>query len=431
MGSHSRLSRTSSFATSETNTPDTTPSEHDMDLWAPKKPSTETPSGDLRRRALDLESLDGSTAPTEGGEEDMKEDEERELKTPRAVSRKLAFAGDHSRGGTTLSMHGHDDGSLLPASTFSPNSMASGPMAIATGPMSQLLHTLLGQISSLEKSTPTIMSTEHQQLQDRLSELERDHKRQTTQYLQLVELRAGDLENLIKVRDLLARERRDHAAMIQLRDDDLANVLVLREKLAIANYKISRAGFATSVAFSSTDPAGVGAAAAPALGMGGTIGNLSPTTASTAGARLSMKQSDYLWQVARTAAMEQRVLELETANKELHEQLTRSTTTLSVPALSSTLVHSSPSSSSSAAAAAAAAAALSSPSPSSLLADGQLIARIETMFEDSLRQREKTATRMQALRSEKDLLQKQATALEDRNADLEAVVERLQRTLRL
>lgn len=425
MGSHSRLSRTSSFAASETNTPDTTPSEHDMDLWAPKKPSTETPSGDLRRRALDLESLDGSTAPTEAGEEDMKEDEERELKTPRAVSRKLAFVADHSRGGTALSMHGHDDGSLLPASTFSPNSMASGPMAIAAGPMSQLLHTLLGQISSLEKSTPTIMSTEHQQLQDRLSELERDHKRQTTQYLQLVELRAGDLENLIKVRDLLARERRDHTAMIQLRDDDLANVLVLREKLAVANYKISRVGFATSATFSPDPATGGGVVAPPVLGMGGTIGNLSPTTVSTAGARLSMKQSDYLWQVARTAAMEQRVLELETANKELHEQLTRSTTTLSVPALSSALVQSSSSSSS------AAAAALTSTSTSSLLADGQLIARIETMFEDSLRQREKTATRMQALRSEKDLLQKQATALEDRNADLEAVVERLQRTLRL
>ena len=415
IGSHSRLSRTSSFAASDTNTPGTTPSEHDTDLWAPKNPLTDTHPGSLRRRALDLDdsaSMDGSTPPTEGGEDDLQEDEERGLKTPRAVSRKLAFATNVNRGG-------HDEGSLLPASAFSPKSAAGENVAIATGPMSQLLHTLLGQISSLERSTPTIMSTEHQELQDRLNELERDHKRTTTQYLQLVELRAGDLENLIKVRDLLARERRDHAAMIKLRDDDLANVLVLREKLAVANYKISRAGFATGNAYSTGECTSGPAIAGPVMGMGGAVGNLSPTTASTAGARLSMKQSDYLWQVARTAAMEQRVLELEAANKELHDQLTRSATTLSMPSMSTTMVQSSSS------------AALTSTTSSTLLADGQLIARIEAMFEDSLRQREKTATRMQALRSEKDMLQKQATALEDRNADLEAVVERLQRTLHL
>lgn len=310
-----------------------------------------------------------------------------ELKTPRAIRQKLAFVDGREQ---ALSPVTYDE--IPPSSTFSSTSLNGAVFdqqhALASGgSMASMLQTLLSKVSTLERRQPTVMAEEHASLQKRFQELEKDHKERTQNYVDLLTLRNGDLENLIKVRGLLAKERRMHEEMKMLRDEDLGNVLKLREQLANATWASSRPGMPGVV----TSPTG--------------------HSHSSSGAKLSMKQSDYLWQVARTAAMEQRVLELESANKDLQTQL-QSAVTLPGSSLSLAMVP-------------ATAAAVN------VAADSHFVSRIEAMFEDSLRHSEKVATKVQTLRSEKESLQKEVASLEDRNAELESLVQRLQRNLRV
>ncbi|KIW87872.1 uncharacterized protein Z519_11456 [Cladophialophora bantiana CBS 173.52] len=244
----------------------------------------------------------------------------------------------------------------------------------SVGPMSVLLHSILLRVADVERSHPTIMSKDYDQLQIRITELEREHQAILKSHADLLSLRNEDLSNLIKVRDLLAEEKRGHAAMRKLRDEDLENVLILRGKLAKATW---------SGRLQTSQPQ-----ERRSLMGGGAITPLPQ--------RLSRSDSDDLWQQARTAAMEQRVLELEKANSELR---TRSMTTPS-----------------------AGATAVAGGSTGDVL-----LSRVEAMFEDSLRHREKMATKVQQLRSEKEALQREVATLEDRNAELEALVERLKR----
>ncbi|KIY04254.1 uncharacterized protein Z520_00948 [Fonsecaea multimorphosa CBS 102226] len=245
----------------------------------------------------------------------------------------------------------------------------------AAGPMSELLRTILVRVADVERSHPTIMSKDYDNLQTRITELERENQVILKNHADLLSLRNEDLSNLIKIRDLLAEEKRAHAAMRKLRDEDLENVLMLRGKLAKATWsgRLQTSPPQDRRSFLS----------------GGAITPIPQ--------RLSRSDSDDLWQQARTAAMEQRVLELEKANTELRA---RSMTTPSTGA-------------------------------DSVATGGTrgdlLLSRVETMFEDSLRHREKMATKVQQLRSEKEALQKEVATLEDRNAELEALVERLKR----
>ncbi|EXJ65939.1 uncharacterized protein A1O5_10915 [Cladophialophora psammophila CBS 110553] len=246
----------------------------------------------------------------------------------------------------------------------------------SAGPMSVLLHSILLRVADVERSHPTIMSKDYDQLQIRVTELERENQAIIKNHADLLSLRNEDLSNLIKVRDLLAEEKRVHAAMRKLRDEDLENVLTLRGKLAKATW---------SGRLQTSQPQ-----ERRSLMGGGAITPLPQ--------RLSRSDSDDLWQQARTAAMEQRVLELEKANSELR---TRSMTAPSVGAI-----------------------AVASGSTGDML-----LSRVEAIFEDSLRHREKMATKVQQLRSEKEALQREVATLEDRNAELEALVERLKRGL--
>ena len=237
------------------------------------------------------------------------------------------------------------------------------------GPMSHLLHSLLLRVADVERAQPTVMADDYAAQQTSITDLERENQSLLKSRNDLLTLRNDDLTNLIKVRDLLATERREHAAMRRLRNEDLENVLILREKLAKATW---------------SSPA---RPASPALErrsyLGG--GTMTPPT------RMSRPSGDDLWQQAKTAAMEQRVLELEKANAELR------------------------------------AAQVSSAGGARAAAGDGLLARVENMFEDSLKQRERMATKVQQLRSEKEMLQKELAGLEDRNSELEALVERLKR----
>lgn len=221
------------------------------------------------------------------------------------------------------------------------------------GPMEQLLQSLLQKVADAEQSRPTVMAQDYLDLKSRVYELEAEKKTWEDRYQAYFAVRDEDLTNLLKLREMLAQERREHDAIRRLRDEDLANVLMLREKLAQALWAKPQ------------------------------------RPVSIFSARQSRTEGDDLWQSAKSAAMEHRILELEAANKELQTQaMSRGPT------------------------------------------DTQgLMNRMETMFEENLKHREKLATKMQQLRSEKEALQKGMAALEDRNTELESVVERLQRNL--
>lgn len=180
------------------------------------------------------------------------------------------------------------------------------------GPLQQQLLSLLASICAMERNCPTIMAQDYQALQQRVSQLEAEKQTWTERHEALFALRDADVSNLIQVRSLLAKERQEHAAMRKLRDDDLQNVLVLREKLARATWAAAAARENNSNAATANHPWAA-------------MTNTMTTTASARGRsaskRLSRESSGDLWQIAKTAAMEQRVLELERHNTELRAQL--------------------------------------------------------------------------------------------------------------
>ncbi|KAK5258355.1 hypothetical protein LTR20_004651 [Exophiala xenobiotica] len=223
------------------------------------------------------------------------------------------------------------------------------------GPMEQLLQSLLRKVTEAERSRPTIMAEDYAKLQARVDALEGEKKTWESRYQAYFDVRDQDLTNILKLRTMLADERREHTAIKKLRDEDLENLLSVRHKLAQALWSKPEPQRPTS-----TVPSG----------------------------RQSRTEGVDLWQAAKTAAMEHRLLELEAANKELHEQ---------------------------------AATGGSSTDAS------KMMSRMENMFEDSLKQREKMASKVQQLRSEKEALQKEVAVLEDQTTELEGVIERLQR----
>ncbi|KIW53867.1 hypothetical protein PV05_06278 [Exophiala xenobiotica] len=222
------------------------------------------------------------------------------------------------------------------------------------GPMEQLLQSLLRKVTEAERSRPTIMAEDYAKLQARVDALEGEKKAWESRYQAYFEVRDQDLTNILKLRTMLADERREHTAVRKLREEDLENLLSVREKLAQALWSKPQPQRPTSTLLS---------------------------------ARQSRTEGDDLWQAAKTAAMEHRLLELEAANKELREQV-----------------------------------ATGGSSDAS-----KMMSRMENMFEDGLKQREKMASKVQQLRSEKEALQKEVAVLEDRTTELEGVIERLQR----
>lgn len=175
------------------------------------------------------------------------------------------------------------------------------------GPISTQLTTLLSQISVLESSTPTVMASDYTALQTRLSALEAKNATLLSNRESLFSLRDEDVSNLIKIRTLLAQERRQHEALRKLRDDDLQNVIELRNKLAQATW------------------ANHSRSASPSSVSAGSVSHRRMEKAQSVSASMSVSsssnQSNDLWQTAKTAALEQRVLELESANADLRQKL--------------------------------------------------------------------------------------------------------------
>ncbi|KAI9659140.1 MAG: hypothetical protein M1821_002100 [Bathelium mastoideum] len=172
------------------------------------------------------------------------------------------------------------------------------------GPLEQQLAALMAKVVFLERENPTIAVSpeEYHALQERVALLEAEKVQWNSRHEALFTLRDEDVENNIKIRGLLAKERHDHESMRKLRDDDLTNVLALRSKLADASRKLQRMD-------------------APSSPSSAVRGSSSPQERPRSIVMERRDTSNDLFQAARSAALEQRALELEKANEVLSKRV--------------------------------------------------------------------------------------------------------------
>lgn len=272
------------------------------------------------------------------------------------------------------------------------------------GPLEQQLSALMSKIVVMERENPTISVTpeDYQALQEKVKALEAEKATWTKRHEALFALRDEDVSNNIKIRGLLAKERREHAAMCKLRDDDLNNVLVLRSKLAEATRKLDRLERS---------------------------GSLTPLGRPKSLA-LERRDTTDLFQVAKNVALEHRALELEKANQHLTSQIAALRQGMGAEDVSRVAAHT------------AWRDTVNDLQFKLKMKDEELSrvrsgstgstssidwSRIEAMHEENATYREKMAQRLQQLRSEKEMLQRDLHRREDENADLEARLSKLQR----
>lgn len=295
------------------------------------------------------------------------------------------------------------------------------------GPLEQQLSALMRKIIFMERENPTISVSpeEYQAMQDRIKTLEAEKAAMAARYEALFALRDEDVANLIKVRVLLAEERWEHANIRKLRDDDLGNVISLRNRLAEATRKIESLEKSGGRITPSRRPRSI-----VSIEGRSTIARENTERRNTLERRdtLEPKNTTDLFQAARTAALEQRALELEKANEDLQRQMAAMKLEGASPELEQSWqarvneleaqlrqkedelsriprIQQQPSTST----------------------DPMTWNRIEGMLDENAKYREKMAQKMQQLRSEKEILQRELHQKEDENADLEAKVEKLQR----
>ncbi|OAX82735.1 hypothetical protein ACJ72_02918 [Emergomyces africanus] len=272
------------------------------------------------------------------------------------------------------------------------------------GPLEKQLSALMSKIIFIEQENPIISVSqgEYASLAERVEILEAEKAATAKRHEAIFELRDEDVANLMKVRALLAAERHEHAAFRKLRDDDLNNVIVLRGKLCDAIRKIDR------------------------LERPGGQGQATPTRRPKSSMSVERRDTSDLFQAAKNAALEQRALELEKANEELIGQLAAATQNTAFRATSDqawrTVVDE-----------------LESKlrqkeeemveiRRSSMDSTFMDWTRLESLLDEHGTFREKTAQRLQQLRSENEALHRELHRREDENLSLESKLKNMQRT---
>lgn len=365
MSAHSRRTTTSTVSES-----DIEPESLDPDLLKDQRPlnaslpieAWEQPQSAGRELVLEQRSPSGVTQFSHStlAENELLRDDT-DLKTPRVFNREL----------------------LPPSPGLSPTEDlgASGieeEQKRHVGPLQKQLLSLLATISTIEQEQPTVMASTYMELEHKVAALEAEKATWLIRHEALYALRDEDLANLIKVRGLLAKERQDHDALRTLRDEDLQNVIHLREKLARATWAAApHAPVTTSIA-----------------------------TAGKRSNRSSRAEGNVLWQAAKMAAMEQRVLELERHNTELRTQLEHAQT---VQAEAQASMHAN---------------FQIQPQPNNLRADA-------TEADGTFRGRERLVVKIERLRTENEGLRREVDRQEDAYMELEQKMETLQRRLGL
>jgi multidrug efflux pump subunit AcrA (membrane-fusion protein) len=275
----------------------------------------------------------------------------------------------------------------------------------------------MSKLVFMERENPVVSVTpdDYNDMKARLQALENEKKTWQKKHEALYALRDEDVENNIKIRGMLAKARRDLEAMTKLRDEDLVNVQVVRAKLSDATRNLER--------------------------LQSQNGRSSPSRGrpiSTMERRGTMD----LFAVAKAAALEQRALELENRNNDLLQQLSDLKGGSSIDDLNRMTAHKAwkdnvtdlelrlkakdtEISRLRTGGASASASAASGPAPAS---DWH---RLDAVHEEHASYREKVGGRMQALRSEKEALQKELHRKEDENHVLEVKIQSLQRRVNL
>ncbi|KAA8614948.1 hypothetical protein PtrSN002B_000054 [Pyrenophora tritici-repentis] len=170
------------------------------------------------------------------------------------------------------------------------------PAPHVPGPLESQLAALMSKLIYIEQenSAISVNPEEYKETMSRLKALEDEKKIWWKRHEAIWSLRDEDVENNIKIRGLLASCRRELDATKKLRDEDLQNVQIVRSKLAEKTRELER--FQAQTGRSS-----------PSRGRPGSV--------------FERRDTSDLFTAAKVAALEQRALELERRNSDLVAQL--------------------------------------------------------------------------------------------------------------
>ena len=174
--------------------------------------------------------------------------------------------------------------------------VSPAPAPHIPGPLESQLAALMSKLIYIERSDPvaSVEPAEYLELTTRLKRVEEEKEQLWKRHTAIWALRDEDLENNIKLRGLLATKARQLEAITVLRDEDLGNVQLVRNKLADKTREVER--------------------------LQSQAGTKSPTRGRP-GSFIERRATNDLFAAAKSAALEQRVLELEKRNSDLMTQL--------------------------------------------------------------------------------------------------------------
>ncbi|KAF2476276.1 uncharacterized protein BDR25DRAFT_252183 [Lindgomyces ingoldianus] len=278
------------------------------------------------------------------------------------------------------------------------------------GPLEKQLAALMKTLVFMERENPTVAVTpeEYKELKGQVKALEEEKKTWHKRHEALFALRDEDVDNNIKIRGMLAKARRELEGMTKLRDDDLVNLQAVRSKLAEATRKLDRSQLSN--------------------------GRTSPARGRPGSMLLERRDTTDLFAVAKAAALEQRAMELERRNSSLLSQLESLKGGASIDDINRMTAHKAwkDTVSDLEAKLKAKDAELARLRTSGGSATGSADwHRMESIHEEHASYREKVGGRMQQLRSEKEMLQRELHRKEEENHALEAKVQNLQRRVSL
>ena len=287
-----------------------------------------------------------------------------------------------------------------------PKSPAPAPHV--PGPLESQLAALMSKLIYIERENPTVSvePEDYKKLQERVKVLEAEKADWWKRHQAIWALRDEDVENNIKIRGLLAKANRDLDASRALRDEDLVNVQVVRARLAEKTRELERIQ-------------AQGGYSSPIRGR--------PKS-------FERRDTDDLFAAAKAAALEQRALELEKRNSDLNEQINLLKGGANVDSLNRMTAHQAWKSTVQDLEAKLKAKDLElsrvkggAPQAASKSEEGW--ERVEALFEEHGNYRETVGQRLQALRSEKETLQKQLHGKEDECYSLELKIQNMRRKM--
>jgi hypothetical protein len=286
-----------------------------------------------------------------------------------------------------------------------PRSPAPAPHV--PGPLESQLAALMSKLIYIERENPTVSvePEDYKKLQERVKVLEAEKADWTKRHQAIWALRDEDVENNIKIRGLLAKANRDLDASRALRDEDLINVQVVRARLAEKTRELERMQ---------------------------TQGGASPIRARPKS--FERRDTDDLFAAAKAAALEQRALELEKRNSDLNEQINLLKGGANIDGLNRITAHQAWKTTvqdleSKLKAKDVELSKVKSGSSAASPKGEEGWERVEALFEEHGNYRETVGQRLQALRSEKEALQRQLHGKEDECYSLELKIQNMRRKM--